>query len=120
MSEIKNALVDAIVEGMRDRKAKKITILDLRGLDGATTDFCVICEGNSTTHVDSIGDAVEDRVREDVGEKPLHYEGRANCEWILVDYHDVVAHIFLPEKREFYNIEGLWADARRTDLPDDV
>ncbi len=120
MTEIKNALVEAVVEGIRDNKGLGISILDLRGLDGASADYYIVCQGNSTTHVESIADAVEDRVREDVGEKPLHFEGKVNSQWILIDYHDVVVHVFMPEQREFYNIEGLWADAKRTDLPDEL
>ena len=120
MTEIKIALVEAVVEGMRDMKAHNISIIDMRGLDGASADYFVVCEGNSATNVEAIGDSVEDRVREDVGEKPIHFEGRGNCEWVLVYYHDVVAHIFQPERREFYNLEGLWADAKRTDLPDEI
>ncbi len=120
MTKIKNALVDAVVEGIKDNKGHNITVLDLRGIDGASADYYIVCQGNSTTQVDSIADSIEDRVREDVGEKPLHFEGKVNSQWILIDYHDVVAHVFMPEQREFYNIEGLWADAKRTDIPDEI
>ncbi len=119
MVEIKNALVNTIVEGIRDKKGRDISVLDMRGIDGASADFYVICDGGSNTQVEAIADSIEDTVRETLGEKPLHYEGRANAEWILIDYHDVVAHVFLPRQREFYNLEGLWSDAKRDDLPDD-
>lgn len=120
MTQIKNALVDAVVEGIRDIKGQNISILDLHGLDGASADFYVICQGNSTTQVESIADSVEDKVREMVGEKPLHFEGKVNSQWILIDYHDVVVHVFLGDLREFYDLEGLWADAQREDLPNDI
>lgn len=117
---MENPLVEAVVEGIRDNKGHNIAILDMRGLDGASADYFVICDGNSTTQVDSIANAIEDGTREDAGEKPAHIEGRANAEWILLDYHDVVAHVFLRPQREFYDLEGLWQDAKRTDLPDDI
>lgn len=113
-------LVNAVVEGIMDNKGHNISVLDLRGVDGASTDFFVICDGSSTTQVDSIADSVEDRVRQDVGEKPAHIEGRANAEWVLMDYHDVVVHVFLREQREFYDLETLWSDAKRTDFADDI
>ncbi len=119
MSNETKALVDAVVEGIKDNKGHNISVLNLQGVEGASTDFFVICDANSTTQVDSIADSVWDRVREDIGEKPLHEEGRANAEWILLDYHDVVVHVFLQPRREFYNLEGLWSDAKRTDIPDE-
>ena len=119
MEKIDNPLVAAVVEGMKDNKAHNITILDLRGLDGASADFFVIADGTSNTQVESIAESLVDKAREELGERPLHYEGRANATWILVDYHDVVAHVFMPEQRAFYDIENLWSDARRQDIPDD-
>ena len=120
MENIKNALVESVVEGMKDNKAQNISIIDLRGLDGASADFYVIAEGNSNTQVESIAESVVDRVREDLNDRPIHYEGRANASWILIDYHDVVAHVFLPEERSFYDLEGLWSDGKRQDIPDDI
>ena len=70
--------------------------------------------------MESIAESIVDRVREDLNDRPLHYEGRGNATWILVDYHDVVAHVFMPEQRAFYDIEGLWSDAKREDIPDDI
>ncbi|MCI5777937.1 MAG: ribosome silencing factor [Bacteroidales bacterium] len=120
MEKINNPLVEAVVEGMKDNKAHNITILDLRGLDGASADFYVIADGTSNTQVESIAESIVDRVREDLNDRPLHYEGRGNATWILVDYHDVIAHVFMPEQRAFYDIEGLWSDAKREDIPDDI
>lgn len=117
-NKIQNPLVTSIVEGIQDRKGKGITVLDLRGVDSAIADYYVICEGNSTTQVDSIADSIEDKVRETLREKPHHVEGRTNATWVLVDYYNVIVHIFLHEAREFYSIETLWNDAERTDIAD--
>lgn len=115
---IESDLVKAVVEGIQDNKGKSISILDMRGVDGAITDFFVICEGSSNVQVDAIADSVFDKVIEQQGERPLHQEGRANAEWILLDYHDVIVHVFQSHIRSYYNLEGLWSDAKRTDLPD--
>ena len=112
-----SALVNAAILGIQDNKGYDISVLDLRGVDGACADFYVICQGNSTTQVDSIAESVWDKVHELVGEKPLHYEGRANAQWILLDYHEMIVHVMLREAREFYDIENLWSDGKRTDIP---
>ncbi len=118
MAKKKNALVQAVVEGIQDRKGKGITVLDMRKAESAICDYFVICEGTSSTHVDSIADSVWDKVREVMHEKPLHDEGRQNATWILLDYSDVIVHVFQREARDFYQIETLWNDAVRTDIPD--
>ena len=105
-------LTASIVNGIQEKKGENIVQLDLRGLDGAVTDFYVVCEANSTTQVSAIAGSVEKIVREELGDKPWHIEGVENSEWILIDYVNVVVHIFQPDKREFYNIEELWADAK--------
>lgn len=105
-------LTALIVKGIQEKKGENIVQLDLRGLDGAVTDFYVVCEAKSTTQVGAIADSIEKEVRELSGEKPWHVEGTDNLEWVLLDYVNVVAHIFQPEKREFFNIEELWADAK--------
>ncbi len=109
-------LVDAIVEGIQDKKGTNIAILDLSKLDNTICQYFVICEGESTTQVDAITDGIEEYVREHLGDKPNHVEGRQNALWILVDYFDVVAHVFHKDQRGFYNLEELWADAKRTDI----
>lgn len=105
-------LADLIVDGIREKKGEKIIQMDLRGLDGAVTDFFVLCEANSSTQIGAIKDSIEEEVRKAVGEKPWHTEGTTNLEWVLLDYVNVVAHIFNREKREHYDLEGLWADAK--------
>ncbi|TNE71060.1 MAG: ribosome silencing factor [Bacteroidetes bacterium] len=111
-------LCDAIVEGMQENKAKDIVVLDLRNIDSAVSDFFVICSGDSSTQVDGISSSVVRHTRKQLKEKPFGVEGKSNKEWVLLDYGNVVAHIFYHETREFYDLEELWADAIRTDIED--
>lgn len=104
-------LVHLIIEGMQEKKAKNITLLDLRSLENRVCDFFIICDGDSKTHVSAIGDSVHYEVKKRSGELPYHSEGYENAEWILLDYVNVVAHVFQRPVREFYNLEALWADA---------
>jgi len=118
-SEIETSnLLDAIVEGMRDRKAKNIMVLNLMEIENRVTDFFVICDADSNTHVSSIADSIEETVERMAKEKAYHSEGNQNGEWILIDYINIVAHVFLRETREHYNIEGLWGDAEITLIND--
>lgn len=110
-------LVDTIVDGIQDVKGKDIVILDLNKLPNSVTNFFVICTGESSTQVDGISNSILKKVREEASEKPWHQEGMNNSEWILMDYVSVVVHVFYKEIREFYNLEDLWADAERIDIP---
>jgi ribosome-associated protein len=110
-------LCNAIVEGMQENKAKDIVVLDLRNIENAVTDFFVICSGESSTQVDGISSTVTRHTRKELQEKPWHQEGKTNSEWILLDYVSVVAHIFYKDARHFYELEDLWSDAIRTDIP---
>lgn len=110
-------LCDTIVEGMQENKANDIVVLDLRNIDNAVCDFFVICSGDSSTQVDGISSTVLRHTRTELGDKPWSTEGKNNSEWVLLDYVSVVAHIFYKETREFYDLEDLWADAIRTDIP---
>lgn len=112
------SLLDAIVQGMQDKKAKNITILNLSKLENRVADYFVICDADSTTHVSAIADSVEESAMKKTNEKPYHSEGYQNSEWILIDYVNIVAHVFMRESREFYNIEGLWADGEITNIAD--
>lgn len=112
------SLLDAIVAGMQEKKAKNITIIDLIGLEHRVSDYFVICDADSNTHVSAIADTLEETVVKKTGEKPYHSEGYQNAEWILIDYVNIVAHVFLRETRDFYNIEGLWADGKVTHIKD--
>jgi ribosome-associated protein len=111
-------LVDAVVEGIQEKKGKNIVVLDMTRIDNSICKYFVICEGDSNIHVDAVADSVDDYVREKLSEKPYHIEGQDNAEWILIDYVDVIVHVFQKSVREFYNLEGLWADAKRTEIED--
>lgn len=117
-AEQTSGLLEAIVEGLQERKAKHITILNLSKIENRVTDYFVICDADSNTHVNSIADSVEDTVLKLTNEKAYHIEGRQNGEWILIDYINIVVHIFLREAREHYNVEGLWGDAESTTIND--
>lgn len=110
-------LCDTIVEGMQENKAKDIVVLDLRNISSAVCDFFVICSGDSSVHVDGIASIVARHTRKEIQEKPWHQEGKNTSEWVLLDYVSVVAHIFYKDARHFYELEDLWSDAVRTDVP---
>jgi len=110
-------LCDTIVEGMQENKANDIVILDLREIGTAVCDFFVICSGESSTQVDGISTSVERHTRKAISEKPWRIEGKNQSEWILMDYVSVVAHVFYKDTRSFYDLEDLWADANRVDVP---
>jgi ribosome-associated protein len=101
-----------IVEGMQEKKATDILVMDLRGINGAFADFCILCSGNSDTQVDAISDSIEKFVEKFSRQSVWHKEGQKNREWILLDYVDVVANVFQKETRAFYNLEQLWGDAK--------
>lgn len=105
-------LANVIIEGMREIKANEIVSLDLRGLESSVCDFFIVCHGTSNTHASAIADSVIEETLKTVKEKPWHKEGLTNGDWILLDYGNVVAHIFQKEIREYYNIEKLWGDAK--------
>ncbi|MGQ1908676.1 ribosome silencing factor [Marinifilum sp. RC60d5] len=104
-------LVEAIIEGLQENKAEDIVKIDLRNIDSSVCKYFVICNGTSSTHVAGLTDSVEDYVREQINEKVWKKEGLQNAQWILLDYADVVVHIFQKEYRDFYRLESLWADA---------
>ncbi len=110
-NDVAEKLKNQVIVGMQEKKGKEIVCIDLRNIKNAIADFFVVCHADSKTHVEAIADSVEEYVEKQIGETPGHKEGKANAEWILLDYFNVVAHIFLQEQREFYGIERLWADA---------
>jgi ribosome-associated protein len=107
-------MLDSIVKGIEEKKGSDIQIFDLRETGHAVCDFFVICNADSGTQVDAIAYSVEDEVKKATGISPWKSEGFENREWILVDYVDVVVHVFQTRIREFYKLERLWADARVT------
>ena len=111
-------LLDAIIEGMKNKTAKNITAIDISKLEHRVADYFVICDADSNTHVNAIANELEETVIKATKEKPYHTEGQQNAEWILIDYVNIVAHVFLRATREYYNIEGLWADGEITNIND--
>jgi ribosome-associated protein len=107
-------LINSIIKGLEEKKGFDIKSMDLTHIPNAVTGVFIICSGNSTTQVEGIASSVLDEVYKGAKEKPWHTEGFENKEWILIDFVDVVVHIFLPEVREFYGLEELWADAKVT------
>ena len=110
-----NALV---IESIQDIKGKNIVKLDLRHLDESPTDFFIVCEGESVTQVKSIADNVYRQLKDAHGILPEHFEGQRNATWILLDYFNIVVHVFHPESRAFYELEDLWSDAIFTEYQD--
>ena len=107
-----NELSEVIVKGMQEKKAEDIVVLDLRNIPNSVADFFVVCTGNSDTQVDAISDSVEEFVFKADQQSPWHVEGKMSKEWVLIDYVDVVVHVFKEETREFFGIEDLWGDAK--------
>ena len=99
-------LANIIIEGMQEVKAKEIVSLDLRNIEISVCDFFIVCHGTSNTHASAIADSVIEETLKSIKEKPWHKEGLTNGDWILLDYGNVVAHIFQKETRNFYNIEN--------------
>jgi ribosome-associated protein len=112
-------LAEIIIKGIQKKKGKDIVCLNLKEIHNAVCDYYIVCHGNSTTQVNSIADSVDYEVKKSIGINPWHIEGVQNAEWILIDYADVVVHIFQEETREFYQIEKLWADAETTLIKSD-
>jgi ribosome-associated protein len=111
-------LIESAVKGIFEKKGEDVIKIDLRKLEIRIADYFIICHAPSKTQVDSISFSVEDIVRKETGEKPLHVEGHENCFWVLIDYGDVIVHIFQDEYRKFYSLESLWADANIVRLED--
>jgi ribosome-associated protein len=105
------SFTEVAVKALEDKKAKEISILDLRNLKIRPVDVFIICHGDSDRQVEAIAKSVEEELFKHLKEKPWHREGFVNKEWILLDYVDVVIHVFEKEKRMFYGIEELWGDA---------
>ena len=105
-------LLQSIIEGIQEKKGKDIVVADLKGIDGAICQYFVICQGNSPTQVDAITESVYDMVYEKTKDRPTTVNGLRNAQWVGMDYGSILVHIFLPELRNFYNLEHLWADSK--------
>lgn len=109
-------LITEIIKGIEEVKGENITILDLREIENTVCDYFIICDGNSNTQVNAISGSVQKVVGKNAQEKPWHVEGEGNAEWVLMDYVNVVVHIFQKNIREFYDLESLWGDAKITNI----
>ena len=109
-------LIAVILDGIEDVKGQHINILDLREIENTVCDYFIICEGTSNTQVNAIVNSVQKKVSKEIKDKPWHIEGQDNAEWVLMDYVNVVVHIFQKHIREYYDIESLWGDAVTTEI----
>ena len=109
-------LLANIIKGIEEVKGNDIDILDLRAIDNTVCDYFVICNGTSNTQVNSIVNSVQKIVSKELKDKPWHVEGAENGEWVLMDYVNIVVHVFQKHIREYYNIESLWGDAKITTI----
>ncbi|MEK9613016.1 MAG: ribosome silencing factor [Flavobacteriaceae bacterium] len=109
-------LLTEIINGIENIKGEDINKLDLREIDNTPCDYFVICSGNSNTQVSAIVNSVQKTVSKALHEKPYHTEGLEVAEWVLIDYVDIVVHVFQKQTRDYYNIEELWGDAKSTPI----
>lgn len=109
-----DSLISNIVYGIENVKGLDVSILDLRDIENTVCRYFVVCTGSSNTHVNAIVSAIKKSVSKELKEKPFQTEGNENAEWVLIDYIDVVVHVFQKQIREYYNIEELWGDAKTT------
>jgi ribosome-associated protein len=107
-------LIALILHGIEEVKGLEINLLDLREIENTVCDYFIICNGTSNTHVNAIVNSIQKSVSKEIQDKPWHVEGSENAEWVLLDYVNVVVHVFQKHIREFYDIEGLWGDAKFT------
>lgn len=107
-------LIALILDGIEEVKGQDINLLDLREIENTVCDYFLICNGTSNTHVNAIVNSIRKTVSKATKDKPWHVEGSDNAEWVLMDYVNVVVHVFQKHIREFYDIEGLWGDAKVT------
>ena len=117
MNETK-ALIEAITEGIQDKKGKRIVIADLTEIDDTICNYFIICQGNSPSQVTAIVESIHERARVEAHLKPYAVDGLRNANWVAMDYGEVLVHIFLPEARQIYDLEHLSADAKLNEIPD--
>ena len=113
-------LIALILQGIEEVKGHDISILDLREIENTVCDYFIICNGTSNTHVNAIVGSIQKTVSKAIKDKPWHVEGEGNAEWILMDYVNVVVHVFQKHIREYYDIEGLWGDAKFTTVESSI
>jgi len=109
-------LITEIIKGIEDVKGENISILDLRDIENSVCEYFIVCDANSNTQVNAISGSIQKKVSKSIKDKPWHVEGENNAEWVLIDYVNVVIHVFQKQVREFYDLEGLWGDAKITNI----
>ena len=112
-------ILKTIITAIQDKKGEKLVLLDLRKIPEAVSDFFLICEASTGVQVRAIAHNIEDEAKKACGEIPYKHEGHQNMQWVLIDYVNVVVHIFQPEQRKFYRLEEMWSDAEITEYEDD-
>jgi ribosome-associated protein len=113
-------LIALIIQGVDEVKGHNINLLDLREIENTVCDYFIVCNGTSNTHVNAIVGSIQKTVSKAIQDKPWHVEGEDNAEWVLMDYVNVVVHVFQKQVREYYDIEGLWGDAKFTTIESSV
>ncbi len=116
MTKENDQLITTIIGGIEEVKGKEIIILDLREIENTVCDYFIVCEGTSNTQVNAIVNSIQKQVSKTLKDKPWHIEGSENAEWVLMDYVNVVVHVFQKHIREYYDIESLWGDAKTTQI----
>ncbi len=109
-------LITEIIKGIEDVKGENISILDLRDIENTVCEYFIVCDANSNTQVNAISGSIQKKVSKSIKDKPWHVEGENNAEWVLIDYVNVVVHVFQKQVREFYDLESLWGDAKITNI----
>lgn len=118
MIKDKTFLVKAILQAAEDLKANNINVIDLREINHAVCDWMIVCHGNSSTHLQAIAENIEKTCKEDIKVSPMASEGKRSADWILLDYFDVIVHVFSEDKRNFYDLESVWGDAPQEMITD--
>lgn len=113
-------LITLILSGIEEVKGHNVNLLDLREIENTVCDYFIICNGTSNTHVNAIVNSIQKTVSKAIQDKPWHVEGSDNAEWVLMDYINIVVHVFQKQIREFYDIEGLWGDAKFTTVESSI
>ena len=119
MSKLKSTeddLISNIILGIDNVKGLDVSLLDLRDIENTVCSYFIVCTGSSNTHVNAIVSTIQKTVSKELKEKPFHTEGNDIAEWVLIDYINIVVHVFQKQIREYYNIEGLWGDAKTTKI----
>jgi ribosome-associated protein len=117
MDETKE-LIETIIKGIQDKKGKNIVIVDLSKFNDTICNYFIICEGDSSLQINAIVNSIKDTTIKDKKIRPWAIDGEQNAEWVAMDYSDILVHVFIPERRMFYDLEHLWADAKLTNIPD--